>query len=97
MATRAITNAVQSSDVIDLAVPAFGSATRFCAAILRATFCGRACEPPNVLTLPGSTTCIGAPRASALAGNDFVAPVAATDFSGPLRQNTGNAFSHKWR
>ena len=97
LTTGAITKAVQRFDVVDLAVSAFSGATRLSTAVLCATFCSRAGKPPNVFALPGSTACIGAPCASALASDDLVTPVTASWFACPCRQSTRNSFGHKWR
>jgi hypothetical protein len=97
MASWAVTKAVQRADVVDLAISAFSSATRFSTAIFRATFCGRSREPPNVFALPGSTARIRTPGAPAFASDDFVAPMTTTDLTSPLGQNTRNAFGHEWR
>jgi hypothetical protein len=97
MASWAVTKAVQRADVVDLAISAFGGTARFCAAIFRATFCGRSREPPNVFALPGSTARIRTPGAPAFASDDFVAPMTTTDLTSPLGQNTRNAFGHEWR
>ena len=95
MATRAISKAVQRANVVNFAISAFGGATRFRAAKLCASFCGRSRESPNVFALPGSATRIGTPSASAFASDHFIAPMAATDFSSPFGQSTRDAFGHK--
>jgi len=97
MASWAVTKAVQRADVVDLAISAFGGTAKFCAAIFRATFCGRSREPPNVFALPGSTARIRTPGAPAFASDDFIAPVTATDFSCPFRESARDAFGHKRR
>jgi hypothetical protein len=97
MASWAVTKAVQRANMVDLAISAFSSATRFSTAIFCATFCCRSREPPNVFALPGSATRIGAPGASAFASDQFVAPMTATDFSCPFRESARDAFGHKRR
>ena len=78
LTSGAITKTIQCFDVVDLAISALGGATWLSTAVLRATFCCRASKPPDVFALPGSSTGIGAPCASALARDDFVAPVTAS-------------------
>jgi len=97
LTSGAITKAIQCFDVVDLAVSALGGTTWLSTAVLRATFCCRASKPPDMFALPGATACIGAPGASALARDDLVAPMTASDFASPFGQSTGNSFSHKWR
>ena len=94
---RAITKAIQCADVVDLTVSALSGATWLSAAVLRATFCCRASKPPDVFALPGSSTGIGAPCASALASDDVVTPMTAAHFASPFGQSTGNSLGHKRR
>ena len=97
LTTGAITEAIQCFDVVDLAVSAFSGATWLGAAVLRATFCRRSSKPPYMFALPGSSTCIRAPCAPALARDDFIAPVTAPKFACPFRQSTRNSLGHKRR
>ena len=97
VASRSVTASIARLNMVDFAVASCCSATFTGAAVLRSSFGRGAGEAPNVVALPGATTCVAAPRATTCSDDLHVAPLATTGFALPCREVAGDPFGDERR
>jgi hypothetical protein len=93
MTAGTVALAVARGAVVHLAVAPHGTAAGSLAAILRATLRRRACEPPDVVALPGARADVAAPRAPPRRLDRRVAPLATARLAAPRRERAGDALA----
>ena len=86
MATRTVPLAFAGLKVVHLAVASGCGAAGANAVVFGAALGCRSRKAPDVFALPGPAAFIGAPRSPAFACDLFIAPMAASHFTSPLRQ-----------